>query len=206
MLKQLKENYFFAVIRGKDEADAYEIARHAIQGGIRNIEITFSTPNAAEVIRSLRDEFKENSQVIVGAGTVMNTELATEAIDAGAQFLVSPHLSTAIQSLAKSHQTLYFPGCATTTEIVTARELGCPIIKLFPGGSLGPQFIKDIHGPIPQVDLMPSGGVAVENVLAWKEAGACAVGVGSALSRKVKSEGYESVTKIAAAFVAALEG
>ncbi|MFH6615336.1 bifunctional 4-hydroxy-2-oxoglutarate aldolase/2-dehydro-3-deoxy-phosphogluconate aldolase [Streptococcus suis] len=206
MLKQLKENYFFAVIRGKDEEDAKEIARHAILGGIRNIEITFSTPNAATVIKELQEEFSDDSSVVIGAGTVMNLKLAQAAIDAGASFLVSPHFDKEIQDLAQETEVLYFPGCATATEIVTASQAGCPIIKLFPGGVLGPGFITDIHGPVPQVDLMPSGGVSVENVAAWKKAGACAVGVGSALASRVQAEGYESVTMIARSFVAALEG
>ncbi|HEM2819220.1 TPA: bifunctional 4-hydroxy-2-oxoglutarate aldolase/2-dehydro-3-deoxy-phosphogluconate aldolase [Streptococcus suis] len=206
MLKQLKENYFFAVIRGKDEEDAKEISRHAILGGIRNIEITFSTPNAATVIKELQEEFSDDSSVVIGAGTVMNLKLAQAAIDAGASFLVSPHFDKEIQDLAQEAEVFYFPGCATATEIVTASQAGCPIIKLFPGGVLGPGFIKDIHGPVPQVDLMPSGGVSVENVADWKKAGACAVGVGSALASRVQAEGYESVTTIARSFVAALEG
>ncbi|MDG3333954.1 bifunctional 4-hydroxy-2-oxoglutarate aldolase/2-dehydro-3-deoxy-phosphogluconate aldolase [Streptococcus suis] len=206
MLKQLKENYFFAVIRGKDEEDAKEIARHAILGGIRNIEITFSTPNAATVIKELQEEFSDDSSVVIGAGIVMNLKLAQAAIDAGASFLVSPHFDKEIQDLAQEAEVFYFPGCATATEIVTASQAGCPIIKLFPGGVLGPGFIKDIHGPVPDVNLMPSGGVSVENVADWKKAGACAVGVGSALASRVQAEGYESVTTIARSFVAALEG
>ncbi|HIH2968932.1 TPA: bifunctional 4-hydroxy-2-oxoglutarate aldolase/2-dehydro-3-deoxy-phosphogluconate aldolase [Streptococcus pneumoniae] len=206
MLRQLKENYFFAVIRGKDEQDAKEIARHAVLGGIRNIEITFSTPNAATVIKELQEEFSDDSSVVIGAGTVMNLNLAQEAIGAGASFLVSPHFDKKIQELAQETGVLYFPGCATATEIVTASQAGCSIIKLFPGGVLGPGFIKDIHGPVPEVDLMPSGGVSVDNVVDWKKAGACAVGIGSALASRVRAEGYDSVTLIARSFVAALEG
>ncbi|CZD67610.1 2-keto-3-deoxy-6-phosphogluconate aldolase [Streptococcus pneumoniae] len=206
MLRQLKENYFFAVIRGKDEQDAKEIARHAVLGGIRNIEITFSTPNAATVIKELQEEFSDDSSVVIGAGTVMNLNLAQEAIGAGASFLVSPHFDKKIQELAQETGVLYFPGCATATEIVTASQAGCSIIKLFPGGVLGPGFIKDIHGPVSEVDLMPSGGVSVDNVADWKKAGACAVGIGSALASRVRAEGYDSVTLIARSFVAALEG
>lgn len=206
MLRQLKENYFFAVIRGKDEQDAKGIARHAVLGGIRNIEITFSTPNAATVIKELQEEFSDDSSVVIGAGTVMNLNLAQEAIGAGASFLVSPHFDKKIQELAQETGVLYFPGCATATEIVTASQAGCSIIKLFPGGVLGPGFIKDIHGPVSEVDLMPSGGVSVDNVVDWKKAGACAVGIGSALASRVQAEGYDSVTLIARSFVAALEG
>ncbi|WP_303974815.1 bifunctional 4-hydroxy-2-oxoglutarate aldolase/2-dehydro-3-deoxy-phosphogluconate aldolase [Streptococcus merionis] len=206
MLEQLKKNYAFAVIRGKSAEDALEISHHAIAGGIKNIEITFSTPDATAVIAKLIKEFSSDDSVVIGAGTVMTTDLAREAIVAGAQFLVSPHFSADIQAIAKAEGNLYFPGCATVTEVVRAMEAGCPIIKLFPGGSLGPGFIKDIHGPIPEVDVMPSGGVSIDNVASWKAAGACAVGVGSALSAKVATDGYESVTEFARAFMAALEG
>lgn len=204
MLDQLKENYFFAVVRGKSVEDAIEISKHAILGGIRNIEITFSTPDATKVIQKLSDDFKNDPSVVIGAGTVMTTDLAQEAIDAGAKFLVSPHFDEAIATLALDHKNLYFPGCATATEVVQAMKSGCQIIKLFPGGVVGPGFIKDIHGPIPEVNLMPSGGVSVDNVADWKKAGAVAVGVGSALASKVSSDGYESVTTIAKSFVEAV--
>ncbi|MGX7777016.1 bifunctional 4-hydroxy-2-oxoglutarate aldolase/2-dehydro-3-deoxy-phosphogluconate aldolase [Streptococcus pluranimalium] len=204
MLNILKENYFFAVVRGRDENDAKEIARYAIKGGIRNIEITFSTPNAPQVIHDLSNEFIGCEDVVIGAGTVMDADLAKQAIDAGAQFLVSPHFCKSIQEVATLNHRLYFPGCATATEVVRAMEAGCPIIKVFPGGLVGPSFIKDIHGPIPQVELMPSGGVSVKNVAAWKQAGACAVGIGSALAARVSEDGYESVTEIAKEFVKAI--
>lgn len=205
MLDVLKENYFFAVVRGADEEDAKEISRYAIAGGIRNIEITFSTPNAAQVMADLSEEFADRKDVVIGAGTVMDSKLAQEAIDAGAVFLVSPHFDPSIANLAIENKVYYFPGCATVTEVVTAMKASCPIIKLFPGGQVGPGFIKDIHGPIPEVALMPSGGVSIDNVADWKKAGAVAVGVGSALARHVASQGYESVTEVAKAFVSALD-
>lgn len=206
MLERLKTNYAFAVIRGKSSDDSLEISRHAIAGGIKNIEITYTTPDASQVIATLLDEYAGDETVVIGAGTVMTDDLAREALAAGAKFLVSPHFSASIQRLAQEAGRLYFPGCATATEIVAAMEVGCEIIKLFPGGSLGPGFIKDIHGPLPQVELMPSGGVSIDNVASWKAAGACAVGVGSALSAKVATEGYASVTAFAKAFMAAVEG
>lgn len=131
MLTQLKENYFFAVVRGKTAEDAIEIAKHAVLGGIRNIEITYSTPNASEVITKLSDDFKDDTSVVIGAGTVMTTELAKEAIAAGAKFLVSPHFSKEIADIANQKGNLYFTGCATATEIVSAMNASCPIIKVF---------------------------------------------------------------------------
>lgn len=206
MLEQLKKNYVFAVIRGKDEEEAKNIARYAIKGGIKNIEMTYSTPNAEKVISDLLEEFKDDETVIVGAGTVMTVELAEKSIQAGARFLVSPHYDEEIQKFAASKNVEYFPGCGTVTEIVKAQNGGAKIIKVFPGGIYGPSFIKDVHGPIPDVDLMPSGGVSLDNVADWKAKGACSVGVGSALSAKIATEGYESVTTLAKEFLNALKG
>lgn len=205
LVEQLKENYFFAVIRGKDKEDAKNIARYAIKGGIYNIEITFSTPKADEVIKELIEEFKDDKKVIVGAGTVMNLEHASLAKNAGAKFLVSPHFSEELAKYAVKNNVEYSPGCGTVTEVVNAINAGAKIVKLFPGGTIGKDFIKAIHGPIPDVDLMPSGGVSASNVKEWRDAGACAVGIGSALSAKVSTEGYESVERVANEFIKAFD-
>lgn len=117
---------------------------------------------------------------------------------------MSPHFDADIAQFATDHQVDYMPGYATTTEIVTAMKAGCNIIKLFPGGQLGVDFIKDIYGPMPDAQLMPSGGVSLDNIKEWKEKGAVAVGIGSALSKEVDSQGFESVTGIAKKFVAAI--
>lgn len=203
VLEQLKDNYIFAVIRGKSADDALEIARHAIKGGIFNMEITYTTPDASAVIKQLKEEFKVDSRVVIGAGTVMDLALAKESVAAGADFMVSPHLDPEILAYAKEAKVEYFPGCGTVTEIVQAMNGGANIIKCFPGGVLGPNFIKDVHGPIPEVNLMLSGGVSLDNIATWKKNGACAVGVGSALASDVKEHGYESVVTKAKAFVAA---
>lgn len=205
VLETMKDNYVFAVIRGKDEEDAYEISKASIAGGIKNIELTFSTPNAEEVIQKVAEEYKEDETVVVGAGTVMSIDMAEKALDAGAEFLVSPHFSEEIAKFANEHDVYYMPGCGTVTEIVGAMDVGCEIIKVFPGGILGSGFIKDVHGPIPEAQLMPSGGVSIDNVVEWRENGAVAVGVGSALSRNVEAEGYESVTEVAKQFISVLE-
>lgn len=204
VLETLKQNYIFAVVRGKDETAGLEICKAAVEGGIKNLELTFSTPNAEKVIAELVELYKDDESVVVGAGTVMSVELAEKAIKAGAKFLVSPHFDADIAKYAIDNNVEYMPGCATTTEIVTAMKAGSKIIKLFPGGQLGAGFIKDIHGPIPEVELMPSGGVSLDNIKEWKEKGAVAVGVGSALSKDVATKGYESVTEIAKQFVDAL--
>lgn len=201
----LKANYIFAVVRGKSEQDGFEICKAAVEGGIKNLEVTFSTPNADKVMADLIEYYKDDKSVVVGAGTVMSVELATKAKEAGALFLVSPHFDSEIAEYALENNIDYMPGCATATEIVTAMKAGCKIIKLFPGGQLGSGFIKDIHGPIPEVQLMPSGGVSLDNIKDWADKGAVSVGVGSALSKEVESKGYESVTEIAKQFVDALK-
>lgn len=201
----MKDNYIFAVIRGKNEEDGYEIAKACIAGGIKNIELTFTTPNVRKVIKKVVEEYDKDNSVVVGAGTVMSVKMAVEAYNAGAQFLVSPHFSADIASYSKEKGIHYMPGCGTVTEIFTAMEAGSEIIKIFPGGQLGPSFIKNVHGPIPEVDLMPSGGVSIENIKNWKDSGAAAVGVGSALTREIEEKGYESVTKIAEQFILALK-
>lgn len=206
VMEIMKENYVFAVIRGKTEEDAYEISKAAVLGGIKNIEITFSTPNAANVMKNLIKEYTEDETVVVGAGTVMNVDHAQAAYDVGAKFLVSPHFSSEVAKFAVDHEIDYMPGCATVTEIVRAMGAGCEIIKVFPGGQLGPSFIKNVHGPIPEVNLMPSGGVSLDNIKEWKDSGAVSVGVGSALSSEVEEKGYKSVTEISKQFIAALEG
>lgn len=201
LLKQLKENFIFAVVRGKTAEDGFEISKAAVQGGIKNIELTFSTPDAPRVISQLVETYKDDDTVVVGAGTVMSVEMAQEAYDAGAQYLVSPHFSREVAKFARENNIHYMPGCATATEIWGAMQEGSQIIKVFPGGQLGPSFIKDIHGPIPEVQLMPSGGVSMDNIADWIASGAVAVGVGSALSKNVAESGYESVTEIAKQFV-----
>lgn len=206
VMETMKENYVFAVIRGKTEEDAFEISKAAVLGGIKNIEITFSTPNAANVMKDLIEEYADDATVVVGAGTVMNVDQAQAAYDVGAKFLVSPHFSAEVAEFAINHEIDYMPGCATVTEIVRAMDFKCEIIKVFPGGQLGPSFIKNVHGPIPEVNLMPSGGVSLDNIKEWKDAGAASVGVGSALSSEVEEKGYESVTDISKQFIAALEG
>ena len=205
LMNTIKENYIFAVIRGNSKEDGYEISKAAVKGGIKNIEITFSTPDASELMKDLIEEYKEDESVVVGAGTVMTIEQAQAACDVGAQFLVSPHFSKDIADFSVENDIDYMPGCATVTEIVQAMNAGCEIIKVFPGGQLGPSFIKNVHGPIPEVNLMPSGGVSLENIKEWKDMGAVAVGVGSALSQEVPEKGYESVTQISKKFINALE-
>lgn len=203
-LAQLEKNYLFAVIRGKSSQDAFEVSKAAYEGGIKNIEVTFTTPGAAKTIEKLVEEFRDTDMVI-GAGTVMDDITARIAILSGAKFIVSPNFSPAISEMCNRYTIPYLPGCGSVTEIANAMATGVEIAKVFPGGILGAGFIKDVHGPIPQIDLMPSGGVSLENMDTWLANGAWAVGIGSALTKDITSNDYTSVTTNARKFANKLE-
>lgn len=200
ILTRLKDNYLFAVIRGKSADEATRISEAVYEGGIKNIEVTFTTPQADESIRDLAGKF-DGTDMVVGAGTVMDAITARIAIIAGAEFIVSPNMVPEISTVCNTYGIPYLPGCGTVTEVANALATGVEVVKVFPGGILGPAFIKNVHGPIPHVEMMPSGGVSLENMDQWIDNGAWAVGIGSALTKDLKTQGYSSVTEQAQAFV-----
>lgn len=200
ILTRLKDNYLFAVIRGKSADEATRISEAVYEGGIKNIEVTFTTPQADESIRDLARKF-DGTDMVVGAGTVMDAITARIAIIAGAEFIVSPNMVPEISTVCNTYGIPYLPGCGTVTEVANALATGVEVVKVFPGGILGPAFIKNVHGPIPHVEMMPSGGVSLENMDQWIDNGAWAVGIGSALTKDLKTQGYSSVTEQAQAFV-----
>lgn len=200
ILSQLKENYLFAVVRGQSSQDAFDISEAVFEGGIKNMEITFTTPQADDTIRQLYKKYKDTDMVI-GAGTVMDAITARIAIIAGAEFIVSPNLVPEIAEVCNTYGVPYLPGCATVTEISTAMKLGVDVAKVFPGGILGPSFIKNVHGPIPHAEMMPSGGVSLDNMDQWIANGAWAVGIGSALTKGLEDD-YSVVTDNTKQFVA----
>ncbi|SDL34390.1 bifunctional 2-keto-4-hydroxyglutarate aldolase/2-keto-3-deoxy-6-phosphogluconate aldolase [Lacicoccus qingdaonensis] len=198
ILNKIHENYLVAVVRGKSYEDTIKMIEGIKDGGIKNIEITYTTPGASELI----EHFASHNDICVGAGTVMSRETADEAIRRGAQYIVSPHLDTNVAVLCNLHHIPYLPGCGTATEITEAMKAGVDVIKVFPGGILGASFIKDIKGPIPHANLMPSGGVNKENMAEWIENGSFAVGIGSALTRGYDSTNPEVIRQNTEAFVA----
>ena len=200
ILTRLKDNYLFAVIRGKSAEEATRISEAVYEGGIKNIEVTFTTPQADESIRDLAGKF-DGTDMVVGAGTVMDAITARIAIIAGAEFIVSPNMVPEISTVCNTYGIPNLPGCGTVTEVADALATGVEVVKVFPGGILGPAFIKNVHGPIPHVEMMPSGGVSLDNMDQWIDNGAWAVGIGSALTKDLKTQGYSSVTEQAQAFV-----
>ena len=192
-LNRLHDNYLVAVVRGKSKADAIAAVEHMIDGGIYNIEITFTTPQAEEVIQHLSQHVIDEN-VVIGAGTVLDSTTARLAMLNGAEYVVSPHFDPEIAKMCNRYAVPYLPGCGSVTEIVQAMETGVDLVKLFPGDLLGANFIKNVHGPIPQIELMPSGGVSLDNLEDWYRKGAFAVGIGSALMKNAK-DGNDSVIK-----------
>lgn len=201
ILEKIKNNAIVAVVRGKSDNDAYEISKKIIEGGIKTIELTFSTPFIENTIEKLSKEYINDDSVIIGAGTVMDFITARIAIMKGAKFIVSPHLDEEISKVCNRYCIPYMPGCGSVTEVNKALESGCDVVKLFPGSILGANFIKDIKGPMPYVNIMPSGGVTIENMKEWIDKGAFAIGIGGALTSKINILGYESVKEETIKFV-----
>lgn len=202
ILNQLHENYLVAVVRGNDEDETKKIVDEIIKGGFKNIEITFTVPNAEEVINQVHKQYGDD--IVLGAGTVLDAATAQIAINKGAQYIVSPHLDTNISKLCNVYSIPYLPGCSSATEIIEALRYGSDLIKLFPGGQLGAGFIKDIKGPVPNVELMPSGGVNLDNVSDWIEKGSFAVGIGGDLTKEFTGNNYEVISEKAQKYVEAV--
>jgi 2-dehydro-3-deoxyphosphogluconate aldolase/(4S)-4-hydroxy-2-oxoglutarate aldolase len=168
---------------------------------VRSMEITMTVPGAIEMIRQLSKALP--ADVLIGAGTVIDEETAEQVIEAGASFVVGPVLNLGIVSLCVKRGIVVMPGCYTPTEIFAGWKAGADIIKVFPATSLGPGFFKDFRAPFPDIRLMPTGGVTIDNVGEWIKAGACAVGIGSDLLDKkaIEEERYEVLTERAARMV-----
>ena len=190
-----------AVVRAESAEQASKIVDACVEGGILGIEITFTVPDADLVLREVARKYK-GSDVLLGAGTVLDPETARIAILAGAQYVISATCNPDTARLCNRYQVPYLPGCTSVAEIVQAMELGAPIIKLFPGDTLGPGFVKAVRGPLPHAPLMPSGGVSVANAAEWIKAGCVAVSAGGALTAGAKTGDYASITRIAGELVA----
>jgi 2-dehydro-3-deoxyphosphogluconate aldolase / (4S)-4-hydroxy-2-oxoglutarate aldolase len=199
VLGKIVDSGLVCVIRADSPEQASRIAEACVLGGVAALEITFTVPGASGVIEHLAKRLA--GQILVGAGTVLDPETARVAILSGAQYLVSPCVNPETACLANRYQIPYMPGAGTIAEVVQAMECGADIVKVFPGELLGPGFVKAVKGPLPQASLMPAGGVSIDNVAKWIEAGSVAVGVGSNLTAGAKTGDYASITKLARQFV-----
>lgn len=175
----IEEAGIVAVIRLREPEKLRAVVNAIVDGGIRALEVTMTVPGAVGLIADLAPRLPPG--FLLGAGTVLDTDTAAKVIDAGAQFIVSPVFRRDV--IAASHQgdVPAIPGCFTPTEMLDAWDAGADVVKVFPATALGPAFFKDVRGPLPQVKLMPTGGVTLENAGDWIRAGAVAVGVGTAL-------------------------
>lgn len=204
LLLRLRQTGVVAVVRAESPDQAKKISAACLEGGIDAVEITFTVPFAHEVIRELRKEFDEKT-LLLGAGTILDPETARLALLEGASFIVSPCLNEDTVRLCNRYRVPCMAGAMTIREIVLAMEAGCDIVKVFPGETFGPGFIKSVRGPLPQAQLMPTGGVNPGNCAEWINAGAVAVGAGSQLTAGAKTGDYAAVTRVAQDFVAAVQ-
>ncbi|MFA5765550.1 MAG: bifunctional 2-keto-4-hydroxyglutarate aldolase/2-keto-3-deoxy-6-phosphogluconate aldolase [Bacilli bacterium] len=193
-----------AVVRAENAQKALLIAEACIAGGIVAIEVTFTVDFAHQVIKQLKEKIS-NQAIIIGAGTVLDSETARMAILNGAEFIVSPSFDEQTARLCNRYQIPYLPGCLTPTEVVRAIEFGCDIIKVFPGSLGGPSYIKALKGPFPQVNFMPTGGVSLANAGEWIKNGCIAIGVGGELTAPSKVGDYAKVTQLAKEFIAVVK-
>jgi 2-dehydro-3-deoxyphosphogluconate aldolase/(4S)-4-hydroxy-2-oxoglutarate aldolase len=196
IIMEMVDSGVVAVIRTESEEEAIRTSSACMEGGIRSIEVTLTVPGATEVISTLAKK-PEFENLLVGAGSVLDSETARIAILAGAKYIVSPCFDQDTAILCNRYQIPYMPGCMTVTEIKTAMEYGAEIVKMFPGSHYSPSIVNSIKGPVPQVSIMPTGGINLENAKEWIKSGAVAIGIGSDLAKPAKQGNYKEVTELA---------
>jgi len=202
-IQSLIETGVVAVIRINGAEELVDISAALNKGGVKGIEITMTSPGALEAIKEAAAVLGERA--IIGAGTVLDAETGRMAILAGAKFIVGPTLNVNLARICRRYNTPYIPGAYTPTEILTAWEAGADVVKVFPITNLGPSYIKDVLGPLPQVRLTPTGGITLETLGAFLNAGACFVGVGGALVKQqlVNERKWDELSALAARFIGA---
>lgn len=200
VVKQMTDTGVVAVVRAKNADQAKRITEACLAGGVNAIEITFTVPAAHKVVEELAASYSEND-IVLGAGTVLDPETARIAILSGARFVVTPGLNRDAVKVCNRYQIPIMPGAMSVRDAVEAMEAGADIIKVFPGELFGPKIIKAFRGPLPQINLMPTGGVDANNVQEWIKAGAVAVGVGGSLTGPAATGDYQEITSRAKVLV-----
>jgi 2-dehydro-3-deoxyphosphogluconate aldolase/(4S)-4-hydroxy-2-oxoglutarate aldolase len=195
ILTRITRSGVVAVARFEDPEPLFEAARALLAGGVDVFEVTMTVPDALDVLRGISRRLAPD--VVVGAGTVLDGETARSAILAGAQFVVAPTLQPDVIAVARRYGCVAVPGALSPTEILAAWEHGADVVKVFPAGVGGPAYIRDVLAPLPQIPLMPTGGVTLENAADFISAGAVVVGLGSALvdSRLLAAGRFEVLTE-----------
>jgi len=201
-LKRILDGGIVAVVRAESSASLVGVVQALAEGGVTAAEITFTVPDAVEVIRQVRREVGDS--VVLGAGTVLDPETARAALLAGAEYIVSPVVNLEVIRLCRRYDKVVMPGAFTPTEVVTAWEAGASVVKIFPADLGGPAFLKALRGPLPQVRLMPTGGVDLTTAEAFLRAGACCLGVGGSLvePKAVAASDFGRIRDLARQFAA----
>lgn len=202
ILNSMIESKLAVVVRGDNASEAFETAKACYEGGVRVLEVTFTVPGASQAIEKLKEEYPDT---VIGAGTVLDSETARIAILAGAQFIVSPGFNKETAKLCNRYHIPYLPGCMTISEMITATEYGAQVIKLFPGQLYSPDMIKNIKGPLPHLNIMPTGGISLDNINEWLKTGAVMVGVGGEITKGSKTGDYDDVTNTARKFIVQIQ-
>ncbi|GEN55633.1 bifunctional 2-keto-4-hydroxyglutarate aldolase/2-keto-3-deoxy-6-phosphogluconate aldolase [Halolactibacillus alkaliphilus] len=193
-LNQIEQQKLVAVVRGESVDEALDITDACIAGGVKVIELTFTLPNVLEAIKAAVNKYQDDDQVVIGAGTVLDAHTARLAILNGAAFIVSPGFDKETAKICNRYQIPYLPGAITITEIQQALTYGVDVIKLFPGSLVGPEYISSLKGPLPNIQIMPTGGVDETNISQWLEKGAFACGMGSNLTSLKKLGNLQNIT------------
>jgi len=190
-----------AVVRHSDPGPLVEVVKALADGGVTVAEVTLTVPNALDVIRAAKQQLGD--RILLGAGTVLDPETARAAFLAGAEFLVSPSLNLDVIKMCRRYDKLIMPGAFTPTEVVTAWEAGADIVKIFPAEVVGPAFFKAMRGPLPQIKLMPTGGVDLTTASEFLKAGAVCLGVGSQMvdPKLVAARDFAKITALAKQYI-----
>src|SRR4051812_40077075 len=200
-LQRVLDAGIVAVVRAPDPAGLVEVIRALAAGGVAVAEVTLTVPNALDVVREAKAALGDT--VLLGAGTVLDVETCRAALLAGAEFIVSPAINVDVIRLCRRYDTLVMPGAFTPTEILTAWEAGADIVKVFPADVVGPAFFKALRGPLPQVKLMPTGGVDLTTAAEFLKAGAVCLGVGGQLvdPKLVAARQFDKIAELARKYV-----
>lgn len=199
VIQKIKEEKIVSIIRSESQDEIEKIIDSIVLGGVHLIEITMTVPNAVNIITGLVGKYK-NTDVVIGAGTVLDSETARLVINAGASFIVSPIFNRDLMKMCNRYRVLMIPGIATPTEANKAMEHGADIVKLFPRNAYSPDIIKVFRGPFPYIQILPTGNISLENADEWIKNGAIAIGVGGEIVNPAKNGNFEKTTEMARLF------
>ena len=201
VLKALEKCGIVAVVRGNTKEVGMKISEACINGDVKAIEVTYTNKFANDIIKELCEKYEKFEDVVIGAGTVLDSETARLAILAGAKYIVSPSFNEETAKLCNRYKIPYIPGVMTINEIVKAHENGVDVVKVFPGSAFGPAYVGAIKGPLPYASVMVTGGVNLENIDIWKKAGVDLVGIGGELNTLGENGKFEEITKLCSKYV-----